>query len=96
MKLIPRQEVIVWMNNSHPSKKLRRFGTVIYVSFKMNYAIMYLDQAKLKQQVEQIARLSFVSKVELSPRQDLETYFDDKIGQVANLIPPELQSKEKD
>lgn len=93
MKLTPRQEIIVWMSNSHPSKRLRRFGTVIYVSFKMNYAIMYLDQANLKSQIKVIEKLSFVTKIELSPRQDLETDFDDKIGNVASLLIPEEQDK---
>ncbi|AXX64621.1 DUF2129 domain-containing protein [Bombilactobacillus bombi] len=78
MDITSRQEIIVWLSNGHLSKKLRRFGTVIYVSFKMKYLIMYVNSDQLTEKITQISKLSFVKKVEISPRQDLKTdYHED-------------------
>ncbi|RHW46907.1 DUF2129 domain-containing protein [Bombilactobacillus bombi] len=82
MDITSRQEIIVWLSNGHLSKKLRRFGTVIYVSFKMKYLIMYVNSDQLTEKITQISKLSFVKKVEISPRQDLKTdYHEDNTNE---------------
>ncbi|NVY95710.1 YlbG family protein [Lactobacillus sp. DCY120] len=92
MEITSRQELIVWLSNCRLSKKLRRFGTVIYVSFKMNYVILYVDQADLETTVAQIQALKFVTEVQLSPRQELLTNFD---GATSSLL-SKIQSDEAD
>ena len=83
MELTARQEIIIWLTNGRLCKKLRRFGTIIYVSFKMKYVIMYVNSAQAKEKIAQIAQLDFVKDVKLSPRQDLKTDYSEE--QIANL-----------
>ncbi|MCO6542813.1 MAG: YlbG family protein [Lactobacillus sp.] len=86
MDITSRQEIIVWLSNGHLSKKLRRFGTVIYVSFKMKYLIMYVNSDQLTEKITQISKLSFVKKVEISPRQDLKTdYHEDNADEPTDI-----------
>ncbi|WP_181189619.1 YlbG family protein [Bombilactobacillus bombi] len=77
MEFIPRQELIVWLTNGRLSKKLRRFGTIIYVSFRMNYVILYVNTAQTEEKIAQISKLSFVKQVEISHRQDLRTDYSE-------------------
>ena len=83
MELMARQEIIIWLTNGRLCKKLRRFGTIIYVSFKMKYVIMYVNSAQAEEKMVQIAQLDFVKDVELSPRQDLKTDYSEE--QIVNL-----------
>ncbi|UQS83760.1 YlbG family protein [Bombilactobacillus thymidiniphilus] len=83
MEFTERQEVIVWLSHSRLSKRLRKFGTIIYVSFQMNYVIMYLDKAQLTTKMKHLEELSFVTSVEISPRLELETNFEGKMGSLA-------------
>ena len=73
MQITARQEIIVWLTTCRSSKKLRRLGTVVYVSCKMNYAIMYLTAQHSQTLMAKINDLPFVKRVELSPRQTLKT-----------------------
>lgn len=86
MELTTRQEIIIWLKNGRLCKKLRRFGTIIYVSFKMKYVIMYVNSEQAEEKIAQIADLAFVQNVELSPRQNLKTdYSEKRISNLYNL-----------
>jgi uncharacterized protein YlbG (UPF0298 family) len=61
-------------------RNLRRYGTVLYISKRMKYALVYLNEADFDQNSEKIERLHFVRKIEKSYRPDIEMNFAEKIG----------------
>ncbi|WP_424685241.1 YlbG family protein [Enterococcus sp.] len=76
----PRRGLVVWVYSLKQLKNLKRYGLVHYVSRKMKYVYMYLDEAGYEENVAKIERLHFVRSVEPSYRPDVEMNFADKIG----------------
>lgn len=75
-----RRGVIVYLHHLRQSKQLRRYGSLQYVSRKMKYALIYLDEADIEQTVEKLKKLRFVKAVEISNRPDLATEFSKQDG----------------
>ncbi|WP_062358710.1 YlbG family protein, partial [Weissella sp. DD23] len=50
-----------------------RFGVVSYISEKMKYAVIYMNEADVATKSALIERLGFVSSVELSHWPDVDT-----------------------
>lgn len=71
-KLIPRRSLIIYINNNHVIRALRHYGQVDYISRRMHYVVMYVDQSDVEKIKEKIGRLRAVKKVELSARPDLD------------------------
>lgn len=76
----PRRGLVVWVYSLKQLKNLKRYGLVHYVSRKMKYVYMYLDEVGYEENVAKIERLHFVRSVEPSYRPDVEMNFADKIG----------------
>ena len=47
-----RRGVIVYLYHLRQSKQLRRYGNLQYVSRKMKYALIYMDEVDVKKTVE--------------------------------------------
>ena len=75
-----RRGIVVWVYSLRQVKNLRRFGFIHYVSRKMKYVMMYVNEEKVEEAVEKITRLHFVREVDLSHRPDIEMNFAEKIG----------------
>ncbi|MBO0460430.1 YlbG family protein [Enterococcus sp. DIV1298c] len=75
-----RRGLVVWVYSLKQLKNLRKFGLVHYVSRKMKYVIMYLNEDNYEQTEERIKKLHFVRNVERSYRPDIEMNFAEKIG----------------
>lgn len=73
---IKRQGMIVWFQHRKNIKHIRRFGHLIYVSKKMRYAVLYVNQSDIDSVEEKLLKLPFVSKVERSYRPFLKTDFE--------------------
>ncbi|WP_202076888.1 YlbG family protein [Caldalkalibacillus salinus] len=74
--MFPRRVgLAVWLNNTKMARHLRRFGNVHYVSRKMRYAVVYVDQADLDHKVQKIEQFNFVKKVERSYKHELKTEY---------------------
>nr|CCC57168.1 putative uncharacterized protein [Weissella thailandensis fsh4-2] len=69
----PRRSVIVYLKNVRQARQLRRFGGVNYISEKMKYAVIYMDEDDIETKTKLIERLGFVSSVSLSHWPEVDT-----------------------
>ncbi len=75
-----RRGLVVWVYSLRQLKNLRRFGFVHYVSRRMKYVLMYVDEEAVEESLQKINRLHFVRHVDISYRPDIEMNFAEKIG----------------
>lgn len=71
-----RQGLIVWFQHMNNIKKIKRFGNLIYVSKKLKYAVIYVNQSEIEEIEEKLLKYRFVSKVERSYKPFLTTEFE--------------------
>ena len=57
----PRQGVIVYLYRLRNSRQLRKFGQIQYISKKMKYVVLYMDQADVEGNIERLKKLKFGS-----------------------------------
>ena len=75
MEQTERQAIIIWLYTLKQLKQLRKFGNVTYISKKMKYVYLYVDQADAKDIMAKLDRLHFVRSVELSHRPSVRMDF---------------------
>lgn len=75
-----RRGLIVWVYSLRQLKTLKRFGVIHYVSRKMKYVVIYLNEADVELAEKKINQLHFVRSVERSYRPDIDMNFAEKIG----------------
>lgn len=75
-----RRCLIVWVYTLKPLKQLRRYGLIHYVSRKMKYVVIYMNEENIESNMEKINQLHFVRSVDKSYRPDIEMNFAEKIG----------------
>lgn len=80
-----RQGLIVWFQHRKNIKHIKRFGNLIYVSRKLRYAVIYVDQANIDAIEEEIFKLPFISKVERSFKPFVNTDFENALFDEAKL-----------
>ncbi|CAM3352003.1 YlbG family protein [Marinicrinis lubricantis] len=73
-----RTGLIVWVNDLRSTRPLERLGSVHYASKRMNYAVMYVNAEQQDQVIQQLQKLPFVKKVELSLRKNIKTDYNSK------------------
>ncbi|MGY4105680.1 YlbG family protein [Ignavigranum ruoffiae] len=81
MELIKRQGLIVWLYTLKHSNVLKRYGFVHYISQRLKYAVMYVDQDQTDKTIKQLEQLHFVRNVELSYQDDIDMTFADVFDQ---------------
>ena len=59
-------------------KESEKFGLLHYVSRRMKYVVLYLNEETLEETEERIRKLHFVRNVERSYRPDIEMNFAEK------------------
>ncbi|HEY4567388.1 DUF2129 domain-containing protein [Planococcaceae bacterium Storch 2/2-2] len=74
--MVDRQGIIVYLHQLKHAKSLRKFGHVQYISRKMKYVQIYVDQQKVDRTIRKIERLPYVKKVVPSYRPFVETEYD--------------------
>ncbi|MDN6640161.1 MAG: YlbG family protein [Tetragenococcus sp.] len=79
-KIQKRRGLIVWVYSTKQIKNLRRYGFVHYVSSKMKYAVLYVNEEDTEKSIEKLNRLHFVRDVDISHRPEIDMNFGDKIG----------------
>lgn len=79
-QLAKRRALIVFVYSLKQLKTLRRYGLVYYVSRKMKYVVLYLDEEDVSDAEEKLQSLHFVRRVERSYRPDIAMNFADRIG----------------
>lgn len=70
-EMTKRCGLIVWVYNLRQLKNLKRHGTVVYVSRKMKYVVLYIDDAEKDKIIQTVSKLHFVRSVALSHRQEV-------------------------
>lgn len=80
MSLQERRGLIIWVYSLRQLKNLRRFGFIHYVSRKMKYVVLYVNEEESQETADKIQRLHFVRKVDFSYRPDIDMNFSEKIG----------------
>ncbi|HLR59137.1 MAG TPA: DUF2129 domain-containing protein [Pseudogracilibacillus sp.] len=63
---VKRQGLIVWFQHKRNIKQIKRFGHLIYVSKRMRYAVIYVNQDEVEEIEKSMAKLSYIIKVERS------------------------------
>ncbi|MDF0478669.1 YlbG family protein [Vagococcus sp. PNs007] len=79
-ELTPRRSLIVWVYNLRQLKTLKKFGPVAYVSRKMKYVIIYMDESAIEQARGALEKLHFVKGVDYSYRPDVSMDFGERVG----------------
>ncbi|USS92873.1 YlbG family protein [Fructilactobacillus ixorae] len=70
-----RTELLVSLFSVKQAKQLHRFGDVHYVSRRMRYAILFVNQAETSKSIQDLTKLRMVKKVEVAPTQTLAHQF---------------------
>lgn len=76
-ELTPRRALIVRVNSNRVVRSLRRYGTIRYVSRRMHYVILYVNQDQITEVKERVNKLRAVRSVEPSYRPDLDPTLSD-------------------
>lgn len=61
-----RRSLIVYMRNLRQVRNLRRYGNVEYVSRRMRYVVLYMNDEKLLANQDKIEQLGFVLRTQIS------------------------------
>lgn len=75
-KLVSRRALIVYMKQLKYVKQLRRYGSIQYVSRKMKYVVLYVNESEIEQIQKEVETLRGVIKVDISQRPDIKTEYE--------------------
>lgn len=75
--LTQRRALIVYINGKRIIKTLSHYGAVRYVSRRMHYAVLYVNQDQLNTTKERLNKMRAVRRVIESQRPDLDPTLTD-------------------
>ena len=64
------------MHQLKQAKSLRKYGHVHFISRKLKYVVVYMDQDKIEATKEKLSKLPYVKKVLESQRPFLKTEYE--------------------
>lgn len=73
-----RQGIFVWYQHRRNINRIKRFGHLIYASRKSKYALLYVDQSKIKEIEQRLRKLPYISKIKRSNKPLIQTEFQNK------------------
>jgi uncharacterized protein YlbG (UPF0298 family) len=76
---VKRQGLIVWFQHRKNIKQIKRHGHLLYISRKLKYAVIYVNESDMDNTEEKLLKLPFVSKVERSYKPYMQTDFQNAI-----------------
>ncbi len=62
-----RRQIIVYTRKNHVQQKLYQFGHVVYVSKKMNYVCLYINEKQKDNVIAKIKNLHGIQRIEIGP-----------------------------
>lgn len=71
-----RLGLAVWIKHTRMAKNLRKFGTIHYISKRLNYVSMYVDANEIEEVIRVLERLPFVTRVEPSHRHEIPVEYN--------------------
>lgn len=69
-KIEKRRSLTVWLYRARDQFKLRHYGDIVYFSRKNAYVIIYVDDDKVDQIIEELQHKSFIKNVEKSQHEN--------------------------
>ncbi|CAM3184814.1 YlbG family protein [Leuconostoc rapi] len=72
LEVQPRRALYVYLKNNRHAPQLKKFGQLNYVSRKMGFAMIYVDDENIDQKINKIKQYKFVKDVIASPRPDID------------------------
>lgn len=80
-----RVGLVIWLYTPKYVNKLKRFGLLHYVSRKMNYAILYVNQGEEEKTEKDLLKQHFVRSVEVSYNNEMDESFDNVLKEVEEM-----------
>lgn len=71
-----RQGIIVWFQHRKNLKHIKKYGNLLYVSRKLRYAVLYINQNELETTMEKMLKLPFISRIDPSHRPFIKTDYE--------------------
>lgn len=90
-----RTGLVVWLKTKRNVKRLMKYGFLHYVSKKMNYALLYVDNATLENTIKRLKKEKNVQAVEISKLKDLPIQYDDVLPELRNEIEKQKEEEQK-
>lgn len=73
---VNRRALIIYLKQLKYVRQLRRYGVIQYVSKKMRYVVLYVNEGQVDSLQKTIRQLPGVIKVEISLRPDIKTDYN--------------------
>ncbi|MBT9673044.1 YlbG family protein [Secundilactobacillus kimchicus] len=70
-ELQARTSLVVYVSSLRQVRQLKRYGHVDYVSKRMRYAVIYMNDELVEETVSRLKQLKFVRRIVRSPRRRL-------------------------
>ncbi len=71
MDIQSRTNLVVYVSSLRQVRQLKRYGHLEYVSKRMRYAIIYVNEDEAKETISRLKQLRFVKRIIESPRNEL-------------------------
>ncbi|WP_203649023.1 YlbG family protein [Secundilactobacillus yichangensis] len=71
MDIQSRTSLVVYVSSLRQVRQLKRYGHLEYVSKRMRYAIIYVNEEDAKETISRLKQLRFVKRIIESPRNEL-------------------------
>ncbi|TCS78237.1 YlbG family protein [Tepidibacillus fermentans] len=70
--MIPKRTgLVVWVNDLRAARNLERIGNIHFISKRLKYVVLYINERDLRKTISYLERLPFVTKVERSYRSEI-------------------------
>lgn len=89
-----RVGLIVWLYTPKYINKLKQYGMLHYVSRKLKYAVLYVDDNSIESTQEKLKKLHFVRSVEISYYNELTYEYDGLLDELDKKAKEVNKSKE--
>lgn len=73
-----RRALYVYMRGLKQVNQLKKFGDIAYISNKMNYVSLYVNEDQVDELVDKLKKYRFVKTVKPSARPDINPDLDDQ------------------
>lgn len=70
-----RVGLIVWLKHTRESRALEKIGHLLYLSRRMKYAVIYVNESEVNQKIQQLKKLPFVTRVERSYMHEVPVHY---------------------
>ncbi|MBO2944957.1 YlbG family protein [Paenibacillus sp. F411] len=76
--LAERTGFIIWVSDIKAARNLEKYGSVHYISRRMQYVVMYVNADRAEETARNVRRLSYVRKIERSYRNEIKKEYSSK------------------